>query len=136
MQGWKIGAFMLCCGAMPVCAQAMTVSDWVQRMEALKARGSAAKGSPELMALQTEVASAAVRYRAQIKEAKEKAQRPRACPPVRVSLSSEDLMLEFRKLPPASYAGEVSVAFGEVMDKRYPCGEGQEVAPPRKAPTI
>lgn len=136
MRNWKIGAFILCCGAMPVCAQAMTVSDWVQRMEALKARGSAAKGSPELMALQTEVASAAVRYRAQIREAKAKARAPRACPPERVSLSSEDLMLEFRKLPPASYAGEVSVAFGEVMDKRYPCGQGEQVAPPRKAPTI
>lgn len=136
MRRWKMGAFMLCCVAMPVGAQAMTAADWVQRMEALKARGSAAKGSPELMALQTEVASAAVRYRAQIREAKEKAQRPRACPPKRVSLSSEDLMLEFRKLPPASYAGEVSVAFGKVMDKRYPCGEGEEFTPPRKAPTI
>jgi hypothetical protein len=133
MQFWKVGALLLSLLTMPVSAQAMTVADWVQRLNTLKSRGNTAQGSPELMMLQTEVAIAATSYRAQINEAKEKARRPRACPPARVSLSAEDLALEFRKLPQNLYLGELSIAFGVVMDKRYPCTDQREVAP---SPTI
>lgn len=136
MAYWKMGALGLSLAILPVCAQAMTVADWMQRMETLKSRGSGAKSSPDMMALQSEVAAAATGYRAQIRDARAKGTPPRACPPERVSLSSDDLMAEFRKLPRPLYVGQVAVAFGAIMDKRYPCTGEEKSTPPSKAATI
>jgi hypothetical protein len=105
----------------PDAASAMSAVEFMARWNVVSKQGKAGAQSPDLPILFREIGAAAKQYRAQIKSAQAENRVPRACPPKRISVTTDDLILEFAKLPPASQAGELSNAFAEVMDRRYPC---------------
>lgn len=119
-----LGAAVATLAMLPVPAQAMTAAEWMQRWDVLRRQGPAAMKSPELRVLQTAIGEAAGAYRAEVKAAQAAGRVPRSCPPARVSVSSEDVTAELRKLPPALLASELRIAFAAVMDRRYPCPPG------------
>lgn len=110
-------------------AFAMPASEFVERLEALSMLGNAAPTSPGLTVINNEIGEAARSYRAEIKSAQDEGRAPRSCPPSKVSLSAEDIMLEIKKLPPVSQLRELRIVFGEIMDKRYPCPTATQPLP-------
>lgn len=115
------GALALLMGAAP--AQAMTVADFLAKVQALKAKGPMALLSPDIGLLKREVDSASAAYRADLAAAAAAGKRPRSCPPPKgqVKLGSDELIAEFEKIPPARRGISVTSAFAAMMHRRYPC---------------
>ena len=109
----------------PVSAvQAMTVAVFLQKADALKARGMAAMFSSDIGLLKSEVRTAAEALRAE-QQAAVRAGRPAAfCPPPagRASVNSNELLAHFRSIPPAQRQRmEVRDALRTFFARRYPC---------------
>lgn len=119
-------AGMLSLGAMlvvPVAANAMSVSDFLAKADALKARGFLAIGSPDIALLKGEVAAASKQYRDGLAAEIAAGRKPSSCPPPKgtAKISSDDLLASFRAIPPAQRRASVAAAFAAMMKKRYPC---------------
>lgn len=113
---------------------AMPASEFVVRLTALSMLGNSALTSPDLTAINNEIGEATRSYRAEIKAALDEGRVPRSCPPSKVSLSAQDLVLEINKLPPVAQLRELRIVFGEIMDHRYPCPTVTQPLPSK--PTI
>lgn len=107
----------------PMAAQAMTVADFLAKVQALKARGVLALGSPDIAVLKAEIEQAATAYRANLAREKAAGKKPSSCPPPKgsVKLSSDQLVADFSMIPPAQRGQSVTTAFAAAMTKRYPC---------------
>jgi hypothetical protein len=110
-------------GVMP--ASAMTVSAFLTRADALKAKGALAMFQrDEIKALTVEVQSAADAFRADAGRAKASGDRALGCPRPKgkAKIGSNDLIESFRAIP-AERRKTVSVKSGfyEMMKSRYPC---------------
>lgn len=103
-------------------AAEMSVSSFLTKTEALKAKGILALGSPDLGLLRDEVKRATISYRDTIKDAKAKGKKPHSCPPEKTKMNSDELITHFKTVPQGQ-AKRVSVraAFFDMMKKRYPC---------------
>lgn len=104
-------------------AQAMTVSEFLARVDALKARGMMALfAHSEIAALSHEGEAAANAWRGDLQAAKEAGRTPPACPPAKLKLGQDEFLGMLRAVPPAE-RGSISVRdqFAREMDKRYPC---------------
>ncbi|WP_174274021.1 hypothetical protein [Sphingomonas bacterium] len=98
-------------------AQAMTVAEFLGRIDALKAKGPLALFSPEIGVLKAEGKSAAEVWHAQ-------AHRPNACPAKgdKIALSQDDFMAMMQAVPPQQREQlSVAQAVTRGMNKRYPC---------------
>lgn len=107
-------------------AQAMTVAEFLDKSDALKAKGVMAMMSSDLTLLRNEMKSVSTAYRADIDAAQKAGKPPHSCPPPKgkTSISSDDVMAELQSLPKAEKARtSVKTAFYAMMKKRYPCGE-------------
>ncbi len=108
--------------ATPVLAQNMPVSTFLEKADALKAKGPMALFSSDIGVLKKEIQAAGLAARAE-RQAREAAGKPRlACPPEKVSMNSDELIESFRAIPVAQQPRvTVKQAMTEMVRKRYPC---------------
>ena len=119
--GLSTAIMAVACSLLPTAAlaQAMPVSVFLEKVDALKARGMAAMFSPDVGALKREIGNAATAYR---NSAVSRA--PHSCPPPKgkANITSDDLIAAFRTIPgPQRATTSVSTAFADVMVRRFPC---------------
>lgn len=110
---------------LPVTAvQAMTVAMFLQKADALKARGIGAMFSSDLGLLKNEVRNAATALKGEVEGARRAGRQPPFCPPqgARATLNSEELLTFFRSIPPAQrQRTEVRDALRIYFARRFPC---------------
>lgn len=108
---------------MPIAAQAMTVSEFLAKADALKAKGLLAIGSSDVALLRQEVMSASDAYRAGLAAQIAAGKKPSSCPPPKgtAKITSDEIVANFKSLPPAQQKANVKDAFAAFMTKRYPC---------------
>lgn len=104
-------------------AQAMSVAEFLAKVNALKARGAAAMFSSEVGVLKQEVEGAATAYRADLTAAAAAGRKPSSCPPPRgqAKIGSSELIAAFEKIPPTQRGISVKAAFATMMQQRFPC---------------
>ncbi|NLS29225.1 hypothetical protein S2M10_42460 [Sphingomonas sp. S2M10] len=107
--------------AMP--AHAMSVADFLAKVNALKAKGAMAMFSPDIGVLKREVEGASDAYRADLAAAAAAGRKPGSCPPPKgkTKVGSTELIAAFEKIPPAQRGISVKAAFAAMMEQRFPC---------------
>ena len=102
--------------------QAMTVAVFLQKAEALEARGMMALLSSDMSLLKGEVRGAATVLKAENATARRAGRMPAFCAPERVRMSSDELLAFFRSIPAAQRQRlEVRDAMRFYMARRFPC---------------
>lgn len=102
--------------------QAMTVAAFLEKADALRARGMMAMFSSDIGLLKGEVTSAGATLRAEAAAARLAGRPPAFCAPERVQMSSNELLAFFRSVPPAQRQRlEVRDAMRFYMVRRFPC---------------
>ncbi len=116
-------AVVLVCALLPVAAQAMTVETFLAKADALKAKGLLAIGSSDIALLRQEIMTASDVYRARLAAEAAAGRKPSSCPPPKgtAKIGSDDIIAEFKSLPPAKRKASVTESFAAFMTKRYPC---------------
>ena len=114
---------VLACALLPVAAQAMTVEAFLAKADALKAKGLFAVGSSDITLLRQEIMTASDAYRARLAADAAAGRKPSSCPPPKgtAKIGSNDILAEFKGLPPAKRKVSVQTAFSAMMERRYPC---------------
>ena len=109
--------------SVPVTAlQAMTVAVFLQKAEALEARGMMAMLSSDMGLLKGEVRGAGATLRAEVDAARRAGRTPPFCAPERIRMNSDELLTFFRSIPPAQRQRlEVRDAMRFYMARRFPC---------------
>lgn len=104
-------------------AQAMSVAEFLAKVNALKAKGAMAMFSSDIGLLKQEVEGASAVYRADLASAAATGRQPSSCPPPKgqVKLGSNELIAAFEKIPPAQRTISVKAAFAAMMQQRFPC---------------
>lgn len=111
--------------ASPAAAQSMSVATFLQKVEALKAQGPLALMSSDIGLIKREVEAAGMANRAERKARLEAGQKPLACPPEKVSMSSDDLINHFRTIPEAQRGKTtIKAAMADMVRKKFPCPKG------------
>jgi hypothetical protein len=117
-----IALFLATAPATALQAQAMPVSTFLAKADALKKRGPLALLSSDLGALKKEVQNSAAELRTERLAAKAAGRKPAFCPPeAGGSLSSDELLSHFQSIPPAQRGMSVKMGLAGLMRKRYPC---------------
>ncbi len=102
--------------------QAMTVAAFLEKADALRARGMMAMFSSDIGLLKGEVTSAGTTLRAEVAAARRSNRQPAFCAPERVRMNSDELLAFFRSIPPAQRQRlEVRDAMRFYMVRRFPC---------------
>jgi hypothetical protein len=100
----------------------MKISTFLQKADALKAKGMLALASSDVGLLKTEGQAAGNAYRARIKSDKANNRAPHSCPPAKASLKSDELLAHFRSYTvPQRQQMSVRTGFADMMQRRYPC---------------
>ncbi len=108
--------------ATPAFAQNMPVSTFLEKADALKAKGMMAMFSSDAGVLKTEVQAAALSYRKERKASEAAGRKPEVCPPEKGSLNSDELMTAFRAIPAeARPRTTVKQAWIGYIKRKYPC---------------
>jgi len=109
--------------ALPAALHAMTVAVFLEKAEALKARGALAMFSSDLSLLKGEVRTAAAAVRAERLAAERAGRRPAFCPPAAGGrFDSDELLRHFYAIPPAQRARmEVRDGLRSLLVRKYPC---------------
>jgi len=107
----------------PVTAlHAMTVAVFLQKAEALKARGMTAMFSSDISLLKNEIKGAGAALRAERLAAQSAGRRPAYCPPERPAIQPNELLAHFRAIPaPQRARMEVRDALRGLLVRKYPC---------------
>jgi hypothetical protein len=99
----------------------MSVSTFLAKADALKAKGFMALGSPDIGLLRQEGQAAGAHYKLRL-EAERKAGKPSSCPPKGTKVNSEELMVFLRTYPEANRAKTtMKAAIADYFIKKYPC---------------
>jgi hypothetical protein len=111
--------------ALSLCSVAhaeMSVSNFLAKADALKAKGMMAMLSSDVGLLKTEMQTAVQSFKADEALAKKAGNPPTACVPPKTKLDSEEIMGYFRTIP-ATQTPRISVKTGlaAMLRKRYPC---------------
>lgn len=107
--------------SIPAAGNAMSVADFLAKIEKLKAQGMGAMFSPDLKLVVNEMKSASADYRADLAKA------PRGelgCPPPKgkVKLTQEEFMGAFNAVPVSQRATtSVKSVLYATMKRRFPC---------------
>jgi hypothetical protein len=102
--------------------QAMTVSVFLEKADALQARGMMALFSSEIGLLKGEVTTAGAALRAENEAARRAGRSPAFCAPEQVRMTSTELLAFFRSIPPPQrHRLEVRDAMRFYMVRRFPC---------------
>ncbi len=119
---YKLAAALV--ALLPVCANAMSVADFLGKADALQAKGMGALFSPDFKLLMGEMKDAAKAYREDAATARAGGRSDLGCPPVagKLGVSSTQVMAEFKSLPAAERARtSAKAAFYAMMRKKFPC---------------
>jgi hypothetical protein len=121
-KSWALTAAIVAALA-PAGAQAMPVSTFLQKAQALQARGMLALFASDYKTLKSEVTNASAQLRAERLAARAAGRRPAYCPPEdQGSLDSNELLAAFRTIPPAvAERTEVKDALRALLARKYPC---------------
>lgn len=108
---------------LPAAAQAMTVQEFLDKADALKAKGVLALASPDIGLLRDEVKAAGAAYRADLARQVAAGKKPSSCPPPvgQTGITSDQIIADFRALPAAQRKLSVRTVWASLMTKRYPC---------------
>lgn len=102
--------------------QAMTVAVFLEKADALRARGMMAMFSSDIGLLKGEITSAGEALRAETAAARRAGRQPPFCAPERVRMTSNELLAFFRSIPAAQRQRlEVRDAMRFYMVRRFPC---------------
>ena len=108
--------------ATPAFAQNMPVSTFLEKADALKAKGIMAMLSSDIGVLKAEVQAAALSYRKERKASEAAGNKPEVCPPEKGSLNTDELTASFRAIPAeARPRTTVKQAWIGYMKRKYPC---------------
>ena len=115
-------AIILSALATPTFAQNMPVSTFLEKADALKAKGMMAMLSSDVGVLKAEVQAAALSYRKERKASEAAGRKPEVCPPEKGSLNTDELTTSFRSIP-AEVRPRTTVkqAWINFMKRKYPC---------------
>ncbi|MET3725054.1 hypothetical protein [Sphingomonas trueperi] len=104
-------------------AQAMSVAEFLAKVNALKAKGAMAMFSSDIGVLKQEIEGASTAYRGDLAAAAAAGKTPSSCPPPKgqAKMSSNDLIAAFEKIPPTQRGISVKAAFAAMMQQRFPC---------------
>ena len=117
-------ALVLLVAATPVTAlqaQAMPLSTFLSKAEALKKKGPLALFSSDIGVLKAEVNNSAKALGAEQKAAQQAGRKPATCMPKQVSIGTDELLNHFRSIPPAQRRMSVKAALASFINKKYPC---------------
>jgi hypothetical protein len=108
---------------LPVTAlHAMTVAVFLDKADALKARGVTAMFSSDVGLLKNEIKGAGAALREERLAAERAGRRAAYCPPERPALNAEELLAHFRANPaPQRARTEVRDALRSLLVRKYPC---------------
>lgn len=100
----------------------MSVSAFLAKADALKAKGILALGSSDIKLLQSEGKAAGAAYRKRIKADLAQKRPPHSCPPAKATVKSDEFIAHLRTYPASARSGtSVTTATADFMKKRYPC---------------
>ena len=100
----------------------MSVSTFLAKADALKAKGILALGSSDIKLLQSEGKAAGAAYRKRIKTDLAQKRTPHSCPPAKTTVKSDEFIAHLRTYPASARSGtSVATATADLMKKRYPC---------------
>jgi hypothetical protein len=104
-------------------AQAMSVAEFLAKVNALKAKGAMAMFSSDIGVLKQEIEGASTAYRGDLAAQATAGKKPSSCPPPKgqAKMRSDDLIAAFEKIPPAQRSISVKAAFAAIMTQRFPC---------------
>lgn len=104
-------------------APAMTVAEFLGKVDILKSKGIGAMWAPEARQLRDEVETTSDAYRAGLAAQKASGRRPDSCPPPKgkSKLSARDFVGDLRAIPRAQQGMSFKSAFAALMRKRFPC---------------
>ena len=115
-------ALLLAAPLLIAAAGDMSVATFLQKADALRAKGPLALMSGDIKVLMSEFRGGATRARADFEADKKAGRRPSACPPAKVKMNSNQILADMRAVPVAE-RGRTSVkqAVAAAMARRYPC---------------
>jgi hypothetical protein len=102
-------------------ADAMPVSEFLAKANALKAKGIAALFSSDIGLLKNEIGGAFRQVRADDDSARKAGRRPSACLPAKASVRSDELLSYMNAIPPAQRGMSVAAAMHGFAAKKFPC---------------
>jgi hypothetical protein len=123
MKRWVLAVALVC---LPVSAHAMTVTEFLAKADALKAKGMLALMSSDVGLLKAEMQGVGNAYRADILAARNAGTPPHSCPPPRgskgASMTSTELLGELRQIPAVqARTTSMKTAFYALMKRKFPC---------------
>ncbi len=109
----------------PASAQAMTVTEFLVKARALKAKGPLAIFSSDLGPVRAEIKSVATSYRADLRADRAAGRPPHSCPPPEGSdaakIKPEAFLADLEAIPPTQRSMSMKTAFYQIMKRRWPC---------------
>ena len=102
-------------------AQAMPISEFLSRADALKKKGPMALFSGDIKKLKGEIENSAKQLRAERLAGQKAGRKPTYCPPAKGSIDSDELLTHFQSIPPAQRGMNVKAGLAGLMRKKYPC---------------
>jgi hypothetical protein len=115
-------AFHATIASAPADAQAMRADVFLQKAEALKAKGPLALLSGDMGLLKQEMRASAEQLRAERLAAVRAGQQPAYCPTDKSALEVGEIIAHFRSIPESERSRtSTKQAFKQLMIKKYPC---------------
>jgi hypothetical protein len=120
--GLILGAAMVALAAPAMASGDMSVATFLSKVDALKAKGLGALGSPDIKLLRAEGEAAGASYRARLEGDKKAGKPPHSCPPKKAAMNSDQFISHLRTYPVAVRPKTtIKTAMFDLMKKRYPC---------------
>lgn len=110
--------------ALPAAVNAMSISTFLAKANALEKKGALALFSSDLKLLTGEIRRSAQALRAERAAAEKAGRKPETCIPPKMSLGNAEVLAHFRGIPAERRGMSVKDGFAEMMRKRYPCPAG------------
>ncbi len=117
-------AVALLLAAVPATAlQAMPVSQFLSKADALEKKGAMALFSSDIGVLKKEITDSAAQLKAEREAAVRAGRKPAYCPRegVKGSLNSKEILTHFRAIPPARRGMQVKDGLRSLFARKYPC---------------
>lgn len=107
--------------ATPVAASAMSVSEFLAKVEALKKMGMKAMFSKDVKLLRAEIKQADTTLRAEQTQALQAGRKPDVCMPKKLKSNAREFMAHFEAIPPAQRGISVKAGYATFIKKKNPC---------------
>lgn len=106
-----------------VALEAMPVSQFLSKADALEKKGAMALFSSDIGVLKKEITDAAAQLKAEREAARRAGRKPAYCPRegVKGSLNSKEILAHFRAIPPAQRGMQVKDGLRGLFARKFPC---------------